>query len=217
MNDFDYDVMQKKKTASGAKHRVNGSKSRKCTLRTDYMTPSQIKKQNGAVISYNINKPMDWKTFKSLPDEAFSDYMTQLGKRFRLNYSVLGKMLGVSSESVRVYMKGKSGSFPFESHKRLTDAEKAAWDSFLRGESSEENDEKIVETVEEVKTEEERPEKVMSPEDTGKKSGMRMDGFHISLSGTIDIVEIANSLRLFLGDNNRTGTIDISFRPEACQ
>lgn len=35
MNDFDYDVYQKKKAVSGARHRVNGSKSKKCTLLSD--------------------------------------------------------------------------------------------------------------------------------------------------------------------------------------
>lgn len=41
MNDFDFDCLQKKRLAQQAKYRKRGSKSKKCTMSTDYMTTKQ--------------------------------------------------------------------------------------------------------------------------------------------------------------------------------
>lgn len=58
MNDFEKEVREKKSIASGARHRVNGSKSKRCTLPSDYLTPAQRKKLNGEVYTVNLNKPI---------------------------------------------------------------------------------------------------------------------------------------------------------------
>lgn len=41
MNDFDYEVMQRKRLARQAFHRKSGSKSKKCPMSTDHMTRKQ--------------------------------------------------------------------------------------------------------------------------------------------------------------------------------
>lgn len=38
MTDFDYDVKQRRELARAAKYRKRGSKSKKCTLPSDYLT-----------------------------------------------------------------------------------------------------------------------------------------------------------------------------------
>ena len=43
---FQQDVKERKKMKTGAMHRKCGSKSKKCTLPSDYLTPSQKKKLN---------------------------------------------------------------------------------------------------------------------------------------------------------------------------
>ena len=67
MNDFDYDVLQKKRTASGARHIKKGSKSKKCTLPSGFLTAKQRKELNGNVTTYNLSEPMTWKSFKAMP------------------------------------------------------------------------------------------------------------------------------------------------------
>ena len=52
MNDFDFDVLQKKRIARGAYHRKNGSKSKRCTLPSDYLTAAEKRKLNGEVMDY---------------------------------------------------------------------------------------------------------------------------------------------------------------------
>ena len=46
MHDFDYDAMQKKRIARGASHMKRGSKSKKCTLPSDYLTAAQKRRLN---------------------------------------------------------------------------------------------------------------------------------------------------------------------------
>ena len=52
MHDFDYDAMQKKRIARGASHMKRGSKSKKCTLPSDYLTAAQKRRLNGPVSTY---------------------------------------------------------------------------------------------------------------------------------------------------------------------
>ena len=78
MTDFDYDVMLRKRLASQAKYRKRGSKSKKCPLQSDGMTRRQWERRNGEVVSMDLNRPMDWKTFKGFPVTMQETYLKQL-------------------------------------------------------------------------------------------------------------------------------------------
>lgn len=67
MNDFDFENMQKKRIAQGARHRVCGSKSKKCSLPSDLLTAAQKRKLNGPVESYDMGRPMSWDRFTVMP------------------------------------------------------------------------------------------------------------------------------------------------------
>ena len=67
MNDFDYDVLQKKRTAAGARHMKRGSRSKRCSLPSDNLTPAQLKRRNGPVSTYKLDAPMRWDDFKAMP------------------------------------------------------------------------------------------------------------------------------------------------------
>lgn len=66
MNDFDYDIVQKKRVARGAFAHVNRKRG-KCRLLSDYLTAAQKKEMNGAVKTYNITRPMPLAEFKGMP------------------------------------------------------------------------------------------------------------------------------------------------------
>lgn len=55
---FQQDVKERKKMKTGAMHRKSGAKSKKCTLPSDHLTPSQKKKLNGECEIMNLNKPL---------------------------------------------------------------------------------------------------------------------------------------------------------------
>ena len=53
---FVQDSKEKKAIGRGARHRVRGSKSKRCSLPSDGMTHAQWKRSNGPVITYNLTK-----------------------------------------------------------------------------------------------------------------------------------------------------------------
>ena len=89
MNDFDYDVMQKKRIANNAARMKRGSKSKKCSLPSDHLTPAQWKKRNGPVNTYRLNQPMDWETFTVLPIDIQQSYIGILQSRFNVTTSTI--------------------------------------------------------------------------------------------------------------------------------
>lgn len=52
MNDFDYDIVQKKRVARGAFAHVNRKRG-KCRLPSDYLTAAQKREMNGKMKTYN--------------------------------------------------------------------------------------------------------------------------------------------------------------------
>ena len=105
MNDFDYDCMQKKRIASGAVHRKRGSKSKKCTLPSDYLSKKELKAMNGEVKSYNIHERMDWRKFKALDDEMAKAHINWLVETFGCNGDAIAESLGVSKSCLFAWLK----------------------------------------------------------------------------------------------------------------
>lgn len=77
MNDFDYDIVQKKRVARGAFAHVNRKRG-KCRLPSDYLTATQKKEMNGEVKTYNITRPMPMEEFKKLPDDIKREYFRNM-------------------------------------------------------------------------------------------------------------------------------------------
>lgn len=132
MNDFDYDVLQKKRVAASARRRVCGSKSRYCGLPSDHLTPAQIKKRSGPVMSYSLNSPMDYPTFKSMPKDLQQAYLDGLHSRFGVGASRIGEdLFNLGKTSLNNYIRtvglkpiGSKGS-------RLTKEMEPVWERWL--------------------------------------------------------------------------------------
>ena len=102
MNDFDFDVMTKKLIARGAAARKCGSKSRRCTLPSDYLTDAQKKARNGKMSTYNLSKPMTYEQFKLMPRDLQREYLLKLRNDMHASSRVIAQMFGCSDETVRV-------------------------------------------------------------------------------------------------------------------
>lgn len=112
MTDFEYDVKEKKRIASGAYHQKKGSKSRKCTLPHELLTPAQRKKLDGPVLTYAINKPMSWEEFKSLPLDLQQDHLDFLQNRFDIGVNTVSALVfGLSHAALRYHCARKGLSF----------------------------------------------------------------------------------------------------------
>lgn len=140
MTDFDYDVLQKKRTARGAQHRKGGSKSKRCTLPHELMTKKELKAMNGPMKTYNINKPMTLKEFKYLPGDLRKTYLTKLVQEFHANDSMIAEMFGCTAGNVKAYRTALgvkslgSGPKSQPSSEQMTE-----WRSFLLAGAIEDN------------------------------------------------------------------------------
>ena len=105
MNDFDYDVLQKKRTAAGARHMKRGSRSKRCSLPSDNLTPAQMKRRNGPVSTYKLDEPMGWDDFKSMPVDLQKKYLTNLVETYGATNEMLGDMFYVHPTHVGAVKK----------------------------------------------------------------------------------------------------------------
>lgn len=95
MNDFDYDALQKKRIAAGARHMRRGSRSKRCFLPSDNLTPAQLKRRNGPVSTYKLDAPMRWDDFKEMPVDLQKQYLTYLVETYGATNEMLGDMFYV--------------------------------------------------------------------------------------------------------------------------
>lgn len=105
MNDFDYDVAQKKRIARGAYHKKGGSRSKKCTLPGDYLTPAEKKKLSTTLVDVNLKKPMSYEQFKALPTDVKREYLTFLRDECGGTLQTVVEMLDVSRQSYCSYIR----------------------------------------------------------------------------------------------------------------
>ena len=135
MHDFDYDAMQKKHIARGAAHMKRGSKSKKCTLPSDNLTPAQLRRLNGPVSTYKLDEPMSRESFKAMPEDLQKQYILKLQETYQANDEMIGKMFGVSKVAI-FKVRQKLGIVPVGQRAMTADAirvRNAKWDAFCNG------------------------------------------------------------------------------------
>ena len=135
MNDFDYDALQKKRIAAGARHMRRGSRSKRCFLPSDNLTPAQLKRRNGPVSTYKLDAPMRWDDFKEMPADLQKQYLTYLVETYGATNEMLGDMFYVHPTYVGA-MKKALGVVSHNPHRVL--GEKKAirdhmWAAFCNG------------------------------------------------------------------------------------
>lgn len=99
MNDFDYDCMQKKRTARGAFAHISRKRGG-CTLPSDNLTAKQRREKNGEVKSYNPTRPMPWPEFKALPEDLKREFFRNM-QSFCGTAKWLADEMGTSDMTVR--------------------------------------------------------------------------------------------------------------------
>ena len=136
MNDFDFENMQKKRIAQGARHRVCGSRSKKCSLPSDMLTPAQKRKLNGPVERYDMGKPIPWDRFTVMPKDLQVSYLEGLHKNYGIGENRLAELFGISIGTIRRYLSAKDLRGRMGFHAVPTNAQKSAWERFLTGEDA---------------------------------------------------------------------------------
>ena len=208
MNDFDFDCMQKKRLASQARHRKNGSKSKKCSLPSDRLTHRQWKERCGAVVSYNFGSPMNWEDFKQMPERIQAEYITNLQKKYNATATDLAKMFGVKPLTVTRHVISKNLSITFHRGKSMTASQKNEWLKFLNPECSHVDEvcETVVGNPETSSVVDELAEGLN--ENVERVREMNMRKISLMFDGAINIDAIANSLKLIIG-TQANGSVEI--------
>ena len=135
MNDFDYDVLQKKRTAAGARHMKRGNRSKRCSLPSDHLTPAQLKRRNGPVSTYKLDEPMKWDDFKAMPVDLQKQYLTNLVETYGATNEMLGDMFYVHPTHVGAVKKalGVISNNPRHLSKEKKTIRDQMWAAFCNG------------------------------------------------------------------------------------
>ena len=181
---------ERKSTANGARHRVSGSRSHRVTLPSDNLTPAQIKKLSGPVITYNMDQPHTMHELMSWPKDLQRQYMQKLIDRYHPTNKALAEMLGYASVMPIIqYVKHDLG---LNNEKRPTKDDRQDFTDFLLGVKDEE-------TIIEDTTDPDPTQQVTAPE------------IHLTL--TYRGVALPELVKILLTDpllQSCTGTYDIT-------
>lgn len=112
---FTQDVKERSQMKTGAMHKKNGSKSKKCTFPSDHLTPKQKQKLNGSCESIKLNEPChDWEKFKKLSKETKAEYIHNLVNNYGARRSDVAEMFGVQPIALTnyLYSAGIRANFP---------------------------------------------------------------------------------------------------------
>lgn len=136
MNDFDYENLEKKRLARNAKYQKKGSRSKKCTLPDDFLTPAERKKLNGPVHTYNLGKAMTADEFRKMPPDLRRQYLIKLRDEYNVSSSAICKEMFERNENWITIFANQSapelkGLFPRSRRPKPTKSERERWLAFI--------------------------------------------------------------------------------------
>ena len=208
MNEFQYDVMQKKRIARGAYAKKNGSKSKRCTLPSDYMTPAQIKKLSKDVCSVRMNSPIKYDDFKKLPPDIRDEYIGRLRSEYNASFPQIAAMMGCSVVTLKTRINEGSTKPGSREHKRMSKQQMSVWENFCKyGTKIIEKPTQVQEPVPDVTTASAEPEEAAIAEpdskciepviETNKK--FTLQKFTLEYTNTNDFQSILSDLMMVAG------------------
>lgn len=180
MNDFDYDVMQKKRIASGDRHRKRGSKSKYCGLPSDHLTQAQWKKKNGKVKVMKLSEPMSWEQFKAMPSDLQKEYVQKLAFQFHCRKADLCELFGVNVPTISRKMR-EIGIDPalFPKGRRVKDEDLYRFRKWVNGDFGEVRETSASQTTSATAT-----------STTALSILNRADSFEVEWSGHVNLEEV---------------------------
>lgn len=90
---FNQDIRDKKRIGRGSFNKKCGSKSKKCTLPSEYLSRKEKKKLNSTVTEWNLNKFYSLADFKSMPNDLKVEYVNRLLDSYEISIKVIAEEL----------------------------------------------------------------------------------------------------------------------------
>lgn len=147
MNDFDYEVMQRKRLVNQSRGTVKGKKKKfSVNMPSDYMTKRERESMNGDLRvltneGETPNIPLPWNVFKQMSDNAQKGYIEGLQTKYGANLKVISEMFGVTGLTVSKKCKELGYTVP-----RGLKLREQAWEEFIAGPEQDETAEAPVDT-----------------------------------------------------------------------
>lgn len=218
MNDttFYETVRDRKALVPSARHKVNGSKSKKCILPSDNLTAAEKKKLNGPMKTYAINQPMPWSEFKSMPHDLQQEHIDYIQNRFELGLVTISRVVfGMSDAALTLY--AKRVGLKAESYKGARDKSKIdalrAWAK--RGDDRWPEVEDVLNSLEEARTAEPIHEEPTPEEPVHNEPPATAPAFNVlrELSMILDgsAAQISETLFAYLAGRHATVEVTIKF------
>ena len=127
---YNTDIRERRSAASGARAKKGGSRSKRCTLPSDHLTPAQKRKLNGQPETVNLNRPMTFAELKKLTPTMQFLYLDHLVTVHHARRVDLLEMLGIVSGTLFKLQKALPGNLQFNGKPRKQAPE---WIAFLEG------------------------------------------------------------------------------------
>lgn len=134
---FYSDIKEKKRTGYGAKNKKNGSRSKKCSLPSDYLTRKEKQSLNGEVITWDMKKFYSYDEFKKMPSDIRIRYINSMMTRYDI---------GISTISSHVFQLSSSAL-----HMALTRAGEIKYINHFSGKPKEANIKRLLDDIEKSK------------------------------------------------------------------
>jgi len=132
MDDAEYifreDIKEKKKAGRSAGCKVRGG-GRWVRTPSDNLTWKERQEMNSECVSYDLKRPVSWKTFCAWPDDIQGEYIQRLRGKYDVQATEIAKMFGVTSTTFSHWSKEHGVVWP----RRGKDSKKAGdnWYEFL--------------------------------------------------------------------------------------
>lgn len=109
MSDEEYiyrkDIAEKKKIGYGAKHKKNGSKSKKCTMPSDYLTRKEKLAMNSEPVKWCLNDFYTYNDFKKMPSDIQVMYLQGITDKYKVGPSAISMILfGLTEKALYDYL-----------------------------------------------------------------------------------------------------------------
>ena len=132
MNDFDYDVMQKKRIARGVYHRKGTTNRKGCRLPHENLTKKELNAMNGEVITVNMLEKLNWKEFNALPKDLQTEYLQHTMDRFGVGLNTISvDLFGLSNSYLSVWAKRNGIELKLRTGGRLSKAAMESWKRWI--------------------------------------------------------------------------------------
>lgn len=190
--EFYQDIQNKKDLARSARKQIKrGYKGKTLGVKQEHLSHKEWKKMNGEVKTYNLKGPMNWATFRAMPEDLQRTYLAYLIKTFGPSTHQIGAMLGVSGRHICTILsrmglrtRGVGGRLS----RAAASSQDAAWNEFCGVTKETKNPSASPESPLE---DQEADEPVEPVEPTTKASEFLMARFETELNGPFNAAAVS--------------------------